>query len=138
MLQPGQLPGQGLVGLHQLRELPGHHGDLPGLAPHHDDQLIARHLLQPGHPKIKPHTSQSHRNRHADTTDRCISTPTGTASAQVSSRAECLRDDVELATFEWVDWYNHRRIHSSCQSMPPVEYEAAFHAKNEPANVVEA
>jgi putative transposase len=48
------------------------------------------------------------------------------------------RDDVELATFEWVDWYNHRRIHSSCQNMPPVEYEAAFHAKNEPANMVEA
>jgi putative transposase len=47
------------------------------------------------------------------------------------------RDDVELATFEWVDWYNHRRIHSSCQNMPPVEYEAAFHMKNEPANMVE-
>ncbi|HET9868520.1 MAG TPA: IS3 family transposase [Nitrospira sp.] len=47
------------------------------------------------------------------------------------------RDDVELATFEWVDWYNHRRIHGSCQNMPPVEYEAAFHMKNEPANMVE-
>jgi putative transposase len=47
------------------------------------------------------------------------------------------RDDVELATFEWVDWYNHRRIHSSCQNMPPVEYESAFHEKNEPANMVE-
>ncbi|MBV9011093.1 MAG: IS3 family transposase, partial [Pseudonocardiales bacterium] len=46
------------------------------------------------------------------------------------------RDDVELATFEWVDWYNNRRIHSSCHNMPPVEYEAAFHRKNEPANMV--
>ena len=48
------------------------------------------------------------------------------------------RDDVELATFEWVDWYNRWRIHSSCQNMPPVEYEAAFHMKNEPASMVEA
>jgi Integrase core domain len=48
------------------------------------------------------------------------------------------RDDVELATFEWVDWYNHRRIHGSCQNMPPVEYEAAFHMKNEPANMAKA
>ncbi len=32
-------------------------------------------------------------------------------------------DDVELATFEWVDWYNHRRLHSACGHVPPAEYE---------------
>lgn len=31
--------------------------------------------------------------------------------------------DVELATLEWVDWYNHRRLHSACDDMPPAEYE---------------
>jgi len=46
-------------------------------------------------------------------------------------------DEVELATFEWVDWYNHRRIHSGCDDMPPAEYEAAFHMNNEPANMAE-
>jgi len=47
------------------------------------------------------------------------------------------RDDVELATFERVDRYNHRRTHGSRQNMPPVEYEAAFHTTNEPADMVE-
>ncbi len=32
-------------------------------------------------------------------------------------------DDVELATLEWVDWYNHRRLHSASGNLPPAEYE---------------
>jgi putative transposase len=31
--------------------------------------------------------------------------------------------DVELATLEWVDWYNHQRLHSACDRRPPVEFE---------------
>ncbi len=31
--------------------------------------------------------------------------------------------DLELATFEWIDWYNHRRLHSACRNLPPTEYE---------------
>jgi len=31
--------------------------------------------------------------------------------------------DVEIATLEWVDWYNHERLHSACGRRPPVEYE---------------
>ena len=53
MLHPGQLGGLGLVGLHQLRDLPGHRADLPGLAAHEHDQLLARHLLRHRHPKIQ-------------------------------------------------------------------------------------
>ena len=26
-------------------------------------------------------------------------------------------------TLEWVDWHNHRRLHSACLDMPPAEYE---------------
>jgi putative transposase len=37
-------------------------------------------------------------------------------------------DDLELATLEWVDWYNHRRLHSGCDHRPPAEYEATFSA----------
>ncbi|MER5685882.1 IS3 family transposase [Streptomyces sp. NPDC002205] len=32
--------------------------------------------------------------------------------------------DVELATAEYVDWYNHRRLHGEIGHVPPVEYEA--------------
>ncbi|MFD8514385.1 IS3 family transposase [Streptomyces antimycoticus] len=31
---------------------------------------------------------------------------------------------VELATAEWVDWYNHRRLHGEIGHVPPAEYEA--------------
>lgn len=31
--------------------------------------------------------------------------------------------DVELATLEWVDWYNHERLHSAIGYSPPAEFE---------------
>ena len=31
--------------------------------------------------------------------------------------------DVEVATAEYVDWYNHRRLHGEIGHIPPVEYE---------------
>lgn len=34
-------------------------------------------------------------------------------------------DQVELATLEWVDWYNHRRLHGACDGLPPAEFERA-------------
>ncbi|WP_443034855.1 integrase core domain-containing protein [Streptomyces sp. BE133] len=34
--------------------------------------------------------------------------------------------DVELATAEWVDWYNHRRLHGEIGHAPPAEYEAVY------------
>jgi putative transposase len=39
--------------------------------------------------------------------------------------------DVELATLEWVDWYNNERLHSSTGDAPPVEYEALYLNKME-------
>jgi putative transposase len=42
-------------------------------------------------------------------------------------------DDLELATLEWVDWYNHRRLHSACDNLPPAEYEAAYTPDPTPA-----
>lgn len=55
-------------------------------------------------------------------------------------KAECVRnpvmrkngwrsvDDVELAVAEYVDWYNHRRLHGEIGHVPPAEYEATFYA----------
>lgn len=33
-------------------------------------------------------------------------------------------DDLEIATAEYVDWYNHRRLHTQIGMLPPAEYEA--------------
>ena len=38
-------------------------------------------------------------------------------------------EEVEFATLEWVDWFNHRRLLSSIGDVPPVEFEAAYHAE---------
>jgi putative transposase len=37
-------------------------------------------------------------------------------------------EDLELATLEWVDWFNHRRVFGALGYVPPVEYEASWQA----------
>ena len=36
-------------------------------------------------------------------------------------------DDLEIATAEWVDWFNHRRLLGSIGHIPPAEAEANYH-----------
>ena len=40
---------------------------------------------------------------------------------------------VEAALAEWVDWYNHRRLHEACGDIPPVEYEQHYHQRRDQA-----
>ena len=59
-------------------------------------------------------------------------------------KAECIRTtvfhqgpyktiaDVEYATAGWVEWYNHRRLHTTLGMVPPVEYEQAHYADRHP------
>jgi putative transposase len=35
-------------------------------------------------------------------------------------------DDVEYATLEYIDWFNHRRLHGELGMIPPAEFEATF------------
>jgi putative transposase len=41
-------------------------------------------------------------------------------------------DDVEIATAEWSDWFNHRRLYEYCGDIPPAELETAYYAHHQP------
>jgi len=43
-------------------------------------------------------------------------------------------DEVEYATLEWVDWFNHRRLLEPIGDIPPAEFEADYWAKETPEN----
>src|SRR5262249_19150409 len=40
-------------------------------------------------------------------------------------------EQVELATGEWVEWWNQRRLHTAIDDLPPVDYEARYHQQHE-------
>jgi putative transposase len=40
-------------------------------------------------------------------------------------------DDVEYATLEWVDWFNHRRLLEPIGNIPPAELELAYYRQLE-------
>jgi putative transposase len=42
-------------------------------------------------------------------------------------------DDLEYATLEWVDWFNHRRLLEPIGYVPPAEFEAAFWRQEDPS-----
>lgn len=44
-------------------------------------------------------------------------------------------DDVEYATLEYVDWFNHRRVHGELGMIPPAEFEAADNPQPAPARL---
>ena len=56
-------------------------------------------------------------------------------------KAECIRNpamrpidgwknvaDVEIAVAEYIDWFNHRRLHGELGLVPPAEYETTYWA----------
>ena len=40
-------------------------------------------------------------------------------------------DEVEYATLEWVDWFNHRRLLEPIGNIPPAELEMAYYRQLE-------
>jgi len=60
-------------------------------------------------------------------------------------KAECIRNpvmkpkggwknvgDVEIAVAEYIDWFNHRRLHGELNHVPPAEFEMTFWAHRQP------
>ncbi|TDB83696.1 hypothetical protein E1264_27380 [Actinomadura sp. KC216] len=59
----------------------------------------------------------------------------GTFKAElIHRRTWRTRDQVEYAIVKWIGWYNHRRLHSAIDDVPPAEYEATYYrSTNTPA-----
>jgi putative transposase len=36
-------------------------------------------------------------------------------------------EDLELATLDYVHWFNHHRLHGAAENLPPAEHEAAYY-----------
>ena len=37
---------------------------------------------------------------------------------------------MEIAVAEYIDWFNHRRVHGEIRLVPPVEFEDVYHHEN--------
>jgi transposase InsO family protein len=46
-------------------------------------------------------------------------------------------DAVELATLEWVDWYNNRRLFSTIGNIPPAEAETNHYLTSAPSVILQ-
>jgi transposase InsO family protein len=46
-------------------------------------------------------------------------------------------DAVELATLEWVDWYNNRRLFEAIGDIPPAEAEAQHYLTTTPSAILQ-
>ena len=44
-------------------------------------------------------------------------------------------EQVELATAEWVGWWNHRRLHGAAGHVPPAEYEELYYRQRDTSGV---
>jgi putative transposase len=47
-------------------------------------------------------------------------------------------DDLEIAVAEYIDWFNHRRLHGEIGLVPPAEHEDTFNRHNTAAATVAA
>ena len=44
-------------------------------------------------------------------------------------------EHLELATAEWVRWWNHRRLHGAAGDVPPAEYEELYYRERNTSGV---
>lgn len=68
----------------------------------------------------------------ADSYDAMAETTIGLFKTELIRRRGPWRtlDDVEIATLEWVDWFNNRHLHTELGDIPPAEHETNHYRQN--------
>ncbi|MBF9336866.1 transposase [Microbacterium lacticum] len=66
-------------------------------------------------------------------TDSSITRTTGRTTPRCSTPRRSV-EQVELATLEWVWWWNNSRLHGELDMRTPAEVEQAYYADQESAN----
>ena len=46
-------------------------------------------------------------------------------------------DDLEIAVAEYIDWFNHRRLHGEIGLIPPVEAETNYYSQHPSITLME-
>jgi putative transposase len=112
--------------------------DLSGLIHHHDrgshytSIAFTERLLDAGIDASIGATGSSYDNALAETINGLYKTEL--IKPQGPWRTA---DHVEIATLEWVDWFNHRRLYEHCGDIPPAELEAAYYRHQETRQTAE-
>ncbi|MGH2652461.1 MAG: IS3 family transposase, partial [Actinomycetota bacterium] len=103
-------------------------GDLEGLV-HHSDRgsqyLAIRYTERLAEAGIEPSVGSA-----GDSYDNALAeTIIGLFKTELVRRRGPWKglDDVEYATLEWVDWFNHRRLLEPIGHLPPAEFEEAYY-----------
>jgi putative transposase len=103
-------------------------GDLDGLV-HHSDRGV-QYLAIRYTERLAEEGAVASVGSKGDSFDNALAeTVNGLYKTELISRRGPWRtiDQVELATAEWVQWWNERRLHSACGDVPPAEFEAAYY-----------
>ena len=104
--------------------------DLPDLV-HHSDRGV-QYLAIKYTERLAEAEAVSSVGTKGDSYDNALAeTVNGLYKAELINRQGPWRsvDQVELATAEWVAFWNTRRLHGACGDVPPAEFEAAYHQR---------
>ena len=104
--------------------------DLPGLV-HHSDRGV-QYLAIRYTERLALAEAVSSVGSRGDSYDNALAeTVNGLYKAELINRQGPWRtvEQVELATAEWVHFWNTRRLHSACGDVPPAEFEQAYHQR---------
>ena len=106
------------------------HTDLSGLV-HHSDRGSQYSSLRFGERLVEAGIAPSV-GTVGDSFDNALAeTINGLYKTELIKRGKPWRtvEEVELATAEWIDWFDHRRLYQYCGDIPPVELETAHYAQ---------